>query len=112
MITADLMSRITLFAKVPENERASLAARAADLHLRKDEWLLVEGQTPGFYGLLEGHIDVLKVLGGRDIGSRPTVRATISARYRCCWALPRSPTSAPPSPAACSGSRGRSSCSW
>jgi hypothetical protein len=34
MITADLMSRITLFAKVPENERASLAARAADLRLR------------------------------------------------------------------------------
>jgi thioredoxin reductase (NADPH) len=66
MITADLMSRITLFAKVPENERASLAARAADLRLRKDEWLLVEGQAPGFYGLLEGHIDVLKVLGGRE----------------------------------------------
>ena len=66
MITADLMSRITLFAKVPEDERASLAARAADLHLRKDEWLLVEGQTPGFYGLIEGHIDVLKVLGGRE----------------------------------------------
>src|SRR6476661_2941240 len=66
MITADLISRITLFAKMPEDERASLAARAADLRLRKDEWLLVEGQTPGFYGLLEGHIDVLKVLGGRE----------------------------------------------
>ena len=66
MITADLLSRITLFAKVPEDERASLAARAADLRLRKDEWLLVEGQTPGFYGLLEGHIDVLKVMGGRE----------------------------------------------
>jgi hypothetical protein len=37
MITADLLSRITLFAKVPEDERASLAARAADLRLRKDE---------------------------------------------------------------------------
>jgi thioredoxin reductase (NADPH) len=66
MITADLISRITLFAKVPENERASLAARAADLHLRKDEWLLVEGQRPGFYGLLEGHIDVLKFVNGQE----------------------------------------------
>jgi thioredoxin reductase (NADPH) len=66
MITADLLSRITLFAKIPESERASLAARAADLRLRTDEWLLVEGQTPGFYGLLEGHIDVLKVMGGRE----------------------------------------------
>jgi thioredoxin reductase (NADPH) len=66
VITADLISRITLFAKVPEDERVSLAARAADLRLRKDEWLLVEGQAPGFYGLLEGHIDVLKVAGGRE----------------------------------------------
>jgi thioredoxin reductase (NADPH) len=67
VITADLISRIALFAKIPESERASLAARAADIRLRKDEWLLVEGQTPGYYGLLEGHIDVLKVVSGREI---------------------------------------------
>jgi thioredoxin reductase (NADPH) len=66
VITADLMSRIALFAKVPENERASLASRAADLRLRKDDWLLVEGQRPGFYGLLEGHIDVLKFVNGQE----------------------------------------------
>ncbi len=66
MITADLLTRISLFAKVPENERASLAARAADLHLRQDEWLLVEGQAPAFFGLLEGRIDVYKIVGGRD----------------------------------------------
>jgi len=66
VITADLISRITLFAKIPESERASLAARAADLRLRKDEWLLVEGQRPGFYGLLEGHIDVLKFVNGQE----------------------------------------------
>jgi thioredoxin reductase (NADPH) len=66
MITADLLTRISLFAKVPENERASLAARAADLHLRQDEWLLVEGQAPAFFGLLEGRIDVYKSVGGRD----------------------------------------------
>jgi len=66
MITADLISRITLFAKVPENERASLAARAADLRLRTDDWLLVEGQRPGYFGLLEGHIDVLKFVNGQE----------------------------------------------
>jgi thioredoxin reductase (NADPH) len=66
MITADLLTRISLFAKVPENERASLAARAADLHLRPDEWLLLEGQAPAFFGLLEGRIDVFKSMGGRD----------------------------------------------
>ena len=66
MITADLISRIALFARLPEEERASLAARAADIHLRQDEWLVVEGQTPSFYGLLEGHIDVLKDVAGRE----------------------------------------------
>ena len=66
MITADLISRIALFAKLPEAERASLAARAADIHLRQDEWLVVEGQAPSFYGLLEGRIDVLKDVAGRE----------------------------------------------
>ncbi|MFL5494637.1 MAG: FAD-dependent oxidoreductase [Gemmatimonadales bacterium] len=66
MITADLLRRIALFAKLPDDESASLAARAADLRLRKDEWLIVEGQNPGFYGLLEGQIDVLKIVDGQE----------------------------------------------
>jgi thioredoxin reductase (NADPH) len=66
MITAELLTRISLFAKVPDNERASLASRAADIRLRKDEWLLVEGQAPAFFGLLDGRIDVFKNVGGRD----------------------------------------------
>ena len=111
MITADLISRITLFAKVPENERASLAARAADLHLRKDEWLLVEGQRPGFYGLLEGHIDVLKFVNGQEhrlttygpgdsFGEVPLLLDSPAiANLRAIRA-------------ACSGSSGRSSSSW
>jgi thioredoxin reductase (NADPH) len=66
VITADLMSRIALFARIPENERVSLAARAADLRLPKDDWLVVEGQRPGFYGLLEGHLDVLKYVNGQE----------------------------------------------
>jgi thioredoxin reductase (NADPH) len=66
MITADLLTRVSLFAKVPESERASLAARAADIHLRQDEWLLVEGQAPAFFGLLQGRIDVYKRVGGDE----------------------------------------------
>jgi thioredoxin reductase (NADPH) len=66
VITADLISRIALFAKLPDGERASLAARAADIHLRQGDWLLVEGQAASFYGLLEGRIDVLKDVAGRE----------------------------------------------
>jgi thioredoxin reductase (NADPH) len=66
MITADLLTRIPLFAQVPYNERASLAGRAADVRLHQDEWLILEGQTPAFFALLEGRLAVHKNIAGRD----------------------------------------------
>ena len=66
MITAELLKRIPLFAGVPEDERASLAARSADVRLNADEWLILEGQTPAFYALLEGRLAVHKIIAGRD----------------------------------------------
>ena len=66
MITAELLTRVPLFAGVPEDERASLAARAADVRLSADEWLIMEGQTPSFYALLEGRLAVHKSIAGRD----------------------------------------------
>ena len=66
MITADLLTRIPLFAEIPETERASIAGRAADVHVRADEWLVVEGQSPAFFGLLEGRVAVIKAIAGRD----------------------------------------------
>ena len=66
MITADLLTRIPLFAGLPADERGSLAARAADVRIRKDEWLLMEGQSPAFFGLLEGRLAVIKAIAGRD----------------------------------------------
>jgi thioredoxin reductase (NADPH) len=66
VITADLLAHIDLFAQIPDSERATLAARAADVRLQAGEYLLVEGQQPSFFGLLEGQIDVFKVMGGRD----------------------------------------------
>jgi thioredoxin reductase (NADPH) len=66
MITADLLTRIPLFAGIPHDERASLAARAADVRLHENEWLILEGQTPAFYGLLEGKLAVHKNIAGHD----------------------------------------------
>ncbi|HET7425496.1 MAG TPA: cyclic nucleotide-binding domain-containing protein, partial [Gemmatimonadales bacterium] len=66
MITAELLSQISLFATLPEGERASISSRAADVRIRAGEYLLLEGQEPAFFGLLEGRIDVLKMLSGRD----------------------------------------------
>jgi thioredoxin reductase (NADPH) len=66
MITADLLAHVTLFAPLPESERATLASRAADVRIRAGEHLVLEGQAPAFFGLIEGRIDVSKSIGGRD----------------------------------------------
>jgi len=65
VITPDLLTRIPLFAGIPDDERASLARRMADVRLRQDDWLIEEGQAPAFYALLEGRIDIYKHLGQR-----------------------------------------------
>jgi thioredoxin reductase (NADPH) len=66
MITGDLLTRVPLFAGLPDNERASLAARAADVRIRSDEWLILEGQAPAFFALLEGQLAVFKMVAGQD----------------------------------------------
>ena len=66
MITAELLKRIPLFARIPDDERGSLAARTADVRLNADEWLILEGQTPSFFALLEGRLSVQKSIAGRD----------------------------------------------
>ena len=66
MITADLLSRISLFAKSPKASvpPSPRARRTCACGRTNGSWS--KGQAPGFYGLLEGHIDVLKVVGGRE----------------------------------------------
>ena len=66
MITAEALTRIPLFACLPADERASLAARAADIRLHQDEWLLQEGQSAAFFAILEGHLAVVKTIAGRE----------------------------------------------
>src|SRR5829696_7983499 len=66
MITAESLTQIPLFACLPEDERKSLAGRAADVRLQQDEWLVVEGQTAAFFALLDGKLSVVKSLGGHD----------------------------------------------
>jgi thioredoxin reductase (NADPH) len=112
VITADLISRIALFARLPEEERASLAARAADITLRQGEWLVVEGQEPSFYGLIEGHVDVLKEVAGREERIFTYGPGDSFGELPLLLGAPSSQTSVPPSRAACFGSRGRTSCSW
>jgi thioredoxin reductase (NADPH) len=66
MITAESLTHIPLFAFLPEDERASLARRAADVRLHQDEWLISEGQTAAFFAVVEGKLSVVKSIGGQD----------------------------------------------
>jgi thioredoxin reductase (NADPH) len=66
MITGELLASVPLFAAIPLSERESLAARAADVRLRADDWLIREGETPSFYVAIEGSLAVFKSVAGVD----------------------------------------------
>ena len=66
MITAELLAEIPLLAEVPYDERASLAAQAADVRVGVGEWLVREGESAAFFAILEGRAEVLKAFAGHD----------------------------------------------
>lgn len=49
-----------------DEDREVIADRAADVRLQADEWLVHEGEVPSFFVLLEGSLDVLKLVGGTE----------------------------------------------
>jgi len=66
MITVDLLRHVPLFASLPASELETLAARGADIRLRAGDWLIHEGEVASFFVLLEGRIEVRKVIHGVD----------------------------------------------
>ena len=68
MITAQQLQATPLLAEVPERELAVMASRAADVYLRKGDWLIQEGEVPAFFIVLSGRITVSKYVGGIERG--------------------------------------------
>jgi thioredoxin reductase (NADPH) len=66
MISAETLLEIPLLSVIPAHERATIAARAADIRLQPGEWLQLEGEAPSFFALLSGRIDVTKRVGDSD----------------------------------------------
>lgn len=58
--------RIPVLACLPESQRAQLATVAADLRLCAGEWLIREGETPWFFILIDGELEVTKEINGRN----------------------------------------------
>ena len=64
MITPEIVATIPFFAPLSAERRAQIAAHAADVRLQPGEWLIQEGETPAFFVLLSGSLDVTKTVAG------------------------------------------------
>ncbi len=59
------LESIPVLACLPEGQRNQIAQVAADMRLCAGEWLIREGETPWFYILVEGQLEVTKELNGQ-----------------------------------------------
>ncbi|GBF06130.1 cyclic nucleotide-binding protein [Deinococcus aerius] len=66
MITPDVLRAVPLFAGLGETALHEVAQAAADVRLNPGEWLVQEGDTPAFFVLLEGDLEVTKTAGGEE----------------------------------------------
>ena len=66
MITADDLNKIRIFACLEEPDRRRFAGKAAELYLQTGDMLIREGETPYFYVLLEGSMQLSKEIMGRQ----------------------------------------------
>jgi thioredoxin reductase (NADPH) len=66
MISAAELRTVPLFSSLPDAEANALASRLADVRLREGDWLLQEGEQPSFFMLIDGEIEVRKVVHGAD----------------------------------------------
>jgi hypothetical protein len=104
MISASELRTVPLFSSLPDAEATALAARLADVHLREGDWLLHEGEQPSFFMLINGEIEVRKMVHGADRRINIYQPGEYSASCRCCSALPLSPACVHCNPRALHGS--------
>lgn len=64
MIRADELAKVPLFSCLSESHRERIAGNAAELNVQSGEWIIREGETPSFFVLLEGSLDLEKEYGG------------------------------------------------
>ena len=68
MITTGELKGIKAFERLDEGALALAASRSGDVRLAPGEWLLQEGDTPRFYGVVTGRLEISKrVAGARSV---------------------------------------------
>ena len=63
MITLDDVRGVSLFASLDDHRVQRLVSHAADIRVRKGDWVAREGEAAAFYILLSGRVEVSKGLG-------------------------------------------------
>ena len=64
MITPAELQAIPVFAALSHAQLSRVAARAADIHANTGEWIVLEGDPPYFWALLEGEVEAVKMIAG------------------------------------------------
>jgi thioredoxin reductase (NADPH) len=88
MITVQDVRRIPLFANLPDPAADRVAANAADIRMRADEWFASEGEAASFFAVLDGQFEVRKRYGttvvqlavrgpGEYVGETPIILGTV-----------------------------------
>ncbi len=72
MLTAEEISRVTIFANLDRGACERLAQAAADISLRSGEYAVAEGGERALFAVLEGRIEAVKLVDGieRVVGER------------------------------------------
>ena len=98
MLTPDELAAIPIFSTLSPVALADVARAAADIYLDAGEYAVYEGEPPALFVVLEGAIEVIKLVDGveRKLGMRLPGTAS-SARFRLSTARSFRPDSEPAS---------------
>ena len=66
MITTDELRSIRALSSLSDDHLERTLMRTAEVDLDKGDWLIHEGDTPAFFGVISGKLSVLKVIGGHE----------------------------------------------
>ena len=61
------LQTVPVFACLPETQQIQIAHVAADLRLCEGEWLIREGESPWFYVLIQGALELTKEFNNRSV---------------------------------------------
>jgi thioredoxin reductase (NADPH) len=66
MITTTDLKGVKAFKQLDDGALALAASRSADIRLKTGEWLIHEGESPRFFAVIQGKLDISKHVAGKE----------------------------------------------